>query len=38
MYPENPEGTRVIVVSMNMGFYIYLTLAGLKLAMFRIQN
>ena len=26
MYPENPEGTQVIVGSMNMGYDIYPTL------------
>ena len=31
MYPENPEGTRVIVGSMNMGYYIYPTLPGIEL-------
>ena len=31
MYPENPERTRVIVSSMNMGYDIYPTLPGIKL-------
>ena len=31
MYPENPEGTRVIVGSMNMGYDIYPTLPGIEL-------
>ena len=31
MYPENPEGTRAIVVSMNMEYDIYPTLPGLEL-------
>ena len=30
MYPENPEGTRVIVGSLNMGYDIYPTLQGLE--------
>ena len=30
MHPENPEGTQVIVGSMNMG-YIYPTLPGIEL-------
>ena len=30
MYPENPEGTQVIIGSMNMG-YIYPTLPGIEL-------
>ena len=34
MYPENPEGTQVIVGSMNMG-YIYPTLPGIELTTFR---
>ena len=32
MYPENPEGTRVFTRSMNMGYDIYQTLPGIKLA------
>ena len=32
MYPENPEGTQVIVGSMNKGYDIYPTLPGLELA------
>ena len=32
MYPENPEGTQVVVGSMNMGYiYIYPTLPGIEL-------
>ena len=31
MYSENPEGTRVILGSMNMGYDIYPTLPGLEL-------
>ena len=31
MYPENPEGTQVIVGSMNMGYDIYPTLPGIEL-------
>ena len=31
MYPENLEGTHVIVGSMNMGYDIYLTLPGIEL-------
>ena len=35
MYPENPEGTRVIVGSMNMGYDIYPTLPTLELLMLK---
>ena len=31
MYPENPEGTRVIVGSMNMGYDMNPTLPGIEL-------
>ena len=31
MYPENPEGTQVIVGCMNMGYDIYQTLPGIEL-------
>ena len=36
MYPENPEETRVIVVSMNMGHDIYLILPGIELVQFQV--
>ena len=31
MYPEKPEGTQVIIGSMNMGYDIYPTLPGIEL-------
>ena len=38
MYPENPEGTQVIVGSMNMGYDIYQTLSGIKLTTFSVLS
>ena len=37
MYLENPEGTRVIIGSMNMGYDIHSTLLGLELATWGIR-
>ena len=36
--PENPKGTRVIVGSMNMKYYLYPTLPGIELATCSVQS
>ena len=38
MYPKNPEETRLIVGSMNMGYDIHPTLLGLELATCSVTN
>ena len=37
MYPENPEGTQVIVGFMNMGYDIYPTLTGIELTTYSVR-